>query len=317
MEGTASASPGLRQIVSRAPANSACRGRGPRPRRYAGGSVAPSWRPCVLHGAAARQPTPQGGSAAAAAAAAPLQSPCPRFGEPHHSSSLLGRRNRPTGGDGGGGGGGGGGAAATASTARAAYGHWALGILALGARHWALGLGPWHSGIGHWLGTLREIGRVVSWTGACAARRIAAPLSLSVLPPPRACEGSCYSPLTHRRHSSAAYAPSCLPQRLCASACQPCARRCPRWPDGHPVANKPAKRWGPGAANGCTASCARRLRRRSRPQDDAMKARRTVRPQRARVQALVQAWREPGPAGSAAGPWRAPGCAEPRWAIVP
>jgi len=167
-------------------------------------------------------------------------------------------------------------------------GHWAYWPWALGI--WALGLGPWHSDIGHWLGTLREIGRVVSRTGACAARRIAAPLSrCAVHPRPRACEGSCYSPLTHRRHSSAAHAPSCLPQRLCASACRPRARRCPRLPDGHPVANKPAKRWGPGAANGCTASCARRLRRRSH---DAMKARRTVRPQRARVQALVQAWRE-------------------------
>ena len=273
--------------MSRAPANSACRGRGPRPRRYAGGSVAPSWRPCVLHGAAARQPTPQGGSAAAAAAAAaPLLAPVSvsRTIPPPSSAAGTGRP-----------------AAAAAAAAAAGLqqlrplperhmgiGHWAYWPWALGI--WALGLGPWHSDIGHWLGTLREIGRVVSRTGACAARRIAAPLSrCAVHPRPRACEGSCYSPLTHRRHSSAAHAPSCLPQRLCASACRPRARRCPRLPDGHPVANKPAKRWGPGAANGCTASCARRLRRRSH---DAMKARRTVRPQRARVQALVQAWRE-------------------------
>ena len=306
MEGTASASPGLRQIVSRAPANSACRGRGPRPRRYAGGSVAPSWRPFVLHGAAARQPTPQGGPAAAAAAAAPLLAPVSvsRTIPPPSSAAGTGRpadrrrRRRRRG---------------CSNCVPCPSGIWAYRPWALGIGHSALGLGTLALGTG-W-DTLRETGRVVSRTGACAARRIAS--RCAALPPPRACEGSCYSPLTHRRHSSAAYAPSCLPQRLCASACQPCARRCPRWPDGHPVANKPAKRWGPGAANGCTASCARRLRRRSRPQDDAMKARRTVRPQRARVQALVQAWREPGPAGSAAGPWRAPGCAEPRWAIVP
>jgi len=174
LEGPASASPGLRQIASRAPANSACRGRDPRPRLYAGGSVAPAWRPRVLL-PGSRQDQP-----AAAAAAAACASPRRRFGEPHHSSSLLGRRRRPTGGgsDGGGGGGGGG---------RGGGGvpdwfgpmHWYKCRLVNSSVHWTLGLGHW-------------------------------------------------------------YEPSCLPQRLCASACRPRARRGPRWPDGHPPISPPS-----------------------------------------------------------------------------
>ena len=211
MEGPASASPGLRQIVSRAPANSACRGRDPRPRLYAGGSVAPAWRPHVLL-PGSRQDQP------AAAAAAACASPRPRFGEPHHSTSLLGRRRRPTGGgsDGGGGGRGGGrgggGAAATASTARAAYGHWALGISG-GARHWALGLGHRNSGNG--TGWAHCVKSNAWFRGRARAPRVESQrhsLAVAVLPPRRACEGRCYSPLTRRRHSSAAHEPSCLPQ---------------------------------------------------------------------------------------------------------
>ena len=168
MEGPASASPGLRQIVSRAPANSACRGRDPRPRLYAGGSVAPAWRPHVLL-PGSRQDQP----AAAAAAAAACASPRPRFGEPHHSTSLLGRRRRPTGGGSDGGGGGRGGGRGGGGVPIGSPSALVKCPLVNSSVHWALGLGHW-------------------------------------------------------------YEPSCLPQRLCASACRPRARRGPRWPDGHP-----------------------------------------------------------------------------------
>ena len=171
MEGPASASPGLRQIVSRAPANSACRDRGPRPRLYAGGSVAPTWRPRVLL-PGSRQDQP----AAAAAAAAPLLAPVSVSRTIPPPSSAAGA-GRPAAAEGGGGGRGGGGV--PIGTAPFVPVHWYQCPLVNSSVHWALGLGHW-------------------------------------------------------------YEPSCLPQRLCASACRPRARRGPRWPDGHPPISPPS-----------------------------------------------------------------------------
>ena len=239
MEGTASASPGLRQIVSRAPANSACRGRGPRPRRYAGGSVAPTWRPRVLRQAACccspllssglllllllRLSSPLLGSAAAAAAA-PLLAPV-SVGRTIPPPSSAAGAGRPAAAE----------AAAAAAEAAAGLqqlrplperhmgiGHWAY--WALGARHWALGTGHWHALGTGWAHCVKS----AAWSrGRTRAPRVKSQLRSA------ACEGRRYSPLTHRRHSSAAHDPSCLPQRLCASACRSRARRGPRWPDGH------------------------------------------------------------------------------------